>query len=108
MKSLQNKLYEGFYKNAGGMVQPSSSAELRDEIEARLDKGQYNLNDIDTSKITDMSYLFYDSDYWDGIAGILACSYLFHLAFRSRDNLVIHVAVCSIILKQHFAPKAYI
>ena len=27
MKSLQNKLYEGFYKNAGGVPQPRNKAE---------------------------------------------------------------------------------
>ena len=47
-----------FYKNIGGMVHPSSKEELIEEISTRLDKGQYNLNDIDTSKITDMSFLF--------------------------------------------------
>ena len=52
------KLYEGFYKNAGGMVRPSTKEELRNEIEIRLDRGQYNLNDIDTSKITNMGGLF--------------------------------------------------
>ena len=59
MKSLQNKLYEGFYKNAGGMVCPTTREELEDEISIRLSRGQTNLNDIDTSKITDMSYLFF-------------------------------------------------
>ena len=62
MKSLQSKIYElnegGFYKNASGMVRPSTKKELQNEIEKRLDKGQTNLNDIDTSKITDMNYLF--------------------------------------------------
>ena len=64
MKSLQDKIYEsglneGFYKNAGGMVQPRTKDELAEEISIRLDRGQYNLNDIDTSKITDMSRLFF-------------------------------------------------
>ena len=58
MKSLQNRLFEGFFKNAGGMVRPSTKKELRKEIEIRLRRGQTNLNDIDTSKITDMSRLF--------------------------------------------------
>ena len=67
MKSLQSKIYElnesrlnegGFYKNVSGMVRPSTRGELKVEIRTRLDRGQYNLNDIDTSKITDMSYLF--------------------------------------------------
>ena len=60
MNSLQNRLYEGFYKNAGGMVRPSTKDELIREIESRFSKGQTNLNDIDTSKITDMSNLFVD------------------------------------------------
>ena len=59
MKSLQNKLYEGFYKNAGGMVQPRTKEELEKEIDIRLNRDQTNLNDIDTSKITDMSRLFF-------------------------------------------------
>ena len=63
MKSLQSKIYElnegGFYKNASGMVRPSTKKELQNEIEKRLDKGQTNLNDIDTSKITDMTYIFF-------------------------------------------------
>ena len=59
MKTLQNKIYEGFYKNAGGMVQPRTKDELAEEISIRLDRDQYNLNDIDTSKITDMSRLFF-------------------------------------------------
>ena len=58
MKSLQNKLYEGFYKNAGGVPQPRSKAELQKEIMTRLDRGIFDLNGIDISKITDMSFLF--------------------------------------------------
>ena len=58
MKSLQNRLFEGFFKNAGGMVRPTTKEELQREIRIRLDRGQTNLNDIDTSKITDMSFLF--------------------------------------------------
>ena len=46
-----------FYKNAGGMVRPITKEELQREISIRLDRGQTNLNDIDTSKITDMSAL---------------------------------------------------
>ena len=47
-----------FCRHIGGMVHPSSREELIEEISIRLDKGQTNLNDIDTSKITDMSFLF--------------------------------------------------
>ena len=65
MKSLQAKINEGFYKNAGGMVRPSTKEELRNEIKIRLDRGQYNLNDIDTSKITDMKSLFMQFSLYD-------------------------------------------
>ena len=59
MKTLQNKLNKGFYKNAGGMVQPRNREELLREMKLRIDQGQTNLNDIDTSRITDMSDLFH-------------------------------------------------
>ena len=61
MKSLQARIHElneGFYKNAGGVPQPRSKAELQKEIMTRLDKGVFDLNGIDISKITDMSFLF--------------------------------------------------
>ena len=59
MKTLQNRLYEGFYKNAGGIAcHPTTKRELQNEIRIRLERGQTNLNDIDTSRITDMSSLF--------------------------------------------------
>ena len=65
MRSLQNRLFKGFFKNAGGMVRPSTKKELQEEIEIRLRRGQYNLNDIDTSKITDMSSLFMQFSLYD-------------------------------------------
>ena len=59
MKTLKSRLLnEDFYKNAGGMSHPTTTEELQDEIQIRLDRGQTNLNDIDTSKITDMYELF--------------------------------------------------
>ena len=48
----------GFYNNAGGLVQTPTRIELIQEIKLRLDKGQTNLNDIDVSRVTDMSFLF--------------------------------------------------
>ena len=60
MKSLQNRLFEGFYQNAGGMIRPTTKDELMKEIRKRLRKHQTNLNDIDSSKITDMSNVFVD------------------------------------------------
>ena len=51
----------GFYNNAGGLARPLTKQELLNEIKIRLDRKQTNLNDIDTSRITDMSSLFYES-----------------------------------------------
>ena len=47
MKSLKTKIYEselneGFYKNAGGMVRPTTKEELINEIKIRVNKDQYN------------------------------------------------------------------
>ena len=58
MKSLKTKVNESFYKNAGGMSHPTTREELQREIMARLDRGQYNLNDIDVSRVTNMSLVF--------------------------------------------------
>ena len=88
MKSLQNRLFEGFYQNASGMVRPTTKKELISEIQIRLDRGQTNLNDIDTSKITDMSHLFdlfrkydlskLDISKWD-VSNVKDMSYMFVL-----------------------------
>ena len=70
MKSLKTKLYEytlhecplyeGFYENTSRMVRPTTKEELKREIRIRLDRGQTNLNDIDTSRIINMNSLFSD------------------------------------------------
>ena len=76
-----------FYKNAGGIAKPQTRKELVNEIKIRLDRGQTNLNDIDTSKITDMSNLFYhvfqhraikniDVSLWD-TSNVTTMSYMF-------------------------------
>ena len=77
----------GFYNNAGGIAHPTTKYELAEEISIRLDRGQTNLNDIDTSKITDMSSLFYhvfqrraikniDVSLWD-TSNVTDMSYMF-------------------------------
>ena len=55
MSSIYNK---GFYKNAGGLVRPTTRDELVEEINIRINRSQFNLNDIDTSRITNMNSLF--------------------------------------------------
>ena len=73
----------GFYKNAGGMSHPTTKRELVKEINIRLDRGQTNLNDIDTSMITDMSALLFnfnrniDISLWD-VSNVRDMSYMFY------------------------------
>ena len=73
----------GFYKNAGGMSHPTTKHELIKEINIRLDRGQTNLNDIDTSMITDMSALLFncnqniDISLWD-VSNVRDMSYMFY------------------------------
>ena len=48
MKSLKTKIFEGFYKNAGGMVRPTTKDELINEInkdEVYKDVAYFLLND---------------------------------------------------------------
>ena len=72
----------GFYKNIGGIVRPNTRGELVKEIKIRLDRGQTNLNDIDTSRVTDMSDLFsnfsrnIDVSLWD-VSNVRDMSYMF-------------------------------
>ena len=74
----------GFYKNAGGMSHPTTKRELIEEINIRLERRQYNLNDIDTSRIIDMSNLFYnysckdvDVSQWD-VSSVRTMDYMFY------------------------------
>ena len=73
----------GFYKNIGGLARPTTKHELIREINIRIDRDQYNLNDIDTSMITDMSALMYnlnqniDISLWD-VSNVRDMSYMFY------------------------------
>ena len=60
MQSLKNRLLNEAIETGSGIVQPSTIEELDKEIRKRLRKHQTDLNDIDTSRITDMSNLFVD------------------------------------------------
>ena len=100
MRSLQNRLFEGFFRNAGGMACPSTNEALEDEIRIRLDREKYDLNDIDTSRITDMSYLFHnfrerklskiDISLWDvsnvdNMDNMFSCCYKFNCDLSKWD-----------------------
>ena len=69
MKSLQNYITEKILINKNSKIaynyHPNTRDELEDIIHKRIksEGNECDLNDIDTSNITDMSYLFEDSDF---------------------------------------------
>ena len=69
MKSLQNYITEKILINKnskiGYIYHPKTKDELKDIIKQKIESegNECNLNDIDTSNITDMSYLFEDSEF---------------------------------------------
>ena len=71
MKSINNYISEKLVINKDTKYPyryfPETKEELKDLIEQRIEKegNECNLNDIDVSKINDMSYLFYGS-YFNG------------------------------------------
>ena len=75
MKSLQRYIQEKLVikknKTRDYKYFPETRAELRDLIKQRIKKEgkEVNLNDIDVSKITDMSHLFNSLDFNGDISG---------------------------------------
>ena len=69
MKTLQTYITEKILINKnskiGYIYHPKTRNELEDIINQRIESegNECNLNDIDTSNITDMSYLFEDSEF---------------------------------------------
>ena len=69
MKTLQQFITEKILINKNSKIaynyHPKTTDELKDIIDQRIESegNDCNLNDIDTSNITDMSYLFEDSDF---------------------------------------------
>ena len=69
MKSLQNYIIEKILisKNSkiGYIYHPKTKDELKDIIKQKIESegNECDLNDIDTSNITDMSWLFDDSEF---------------------------------------------
>ena len=69
MKSLQNYITEKILINKnskiGYIYRPKTKDELEDIIKQKIESegNECDLNDIDTSNITDMSKLFADSDF---------------------------------------------
>ena len=73
-------------------VQPKTEDELKDIIEDTIKEQGYNcdLNFIDTSKITDMSYLFYNTKFngdisqWD-VSNVKDMRYMFYKSNFNGD-----------------------
>ena len=69
MKTLQHYITEKILINKNSKIaynyHPKTKDELKDIIDKRIESegNECNLNDIDTSNITDMSYLFEYSDF---------------------------------------------
>ena len=69
MKTLQNYITEKILINKNSKIaynyHPKTKDELKDIIKQRIESegNECNLNDIDTSNITDMSYLFEYTDF---------------------------------------------
>ena len=88
MKSLTNYIQEKLVikknKNISYKYFPETKEELKDIILQRIEAEgkEVNLNDIDVSKITDMSHLFANTDFngdiseWD-VSNVKNMSYMF-------------------------------
>ena len=69
MKTLQNYIIEKILINKNSKIvynyYPKTKDELKDIIDQKIESegNECNLNDIDTSNITDMSYLFKYTDF---------------------------------------------
>ena len=94
MKSLNEYIIEGgFFKNVGAtQIKPKDKQELVKIIDDTISKEGLNcdLNFIDTSKIEDMSALFYKSDFtgdiskWD-VRNVKNMEYMFYHSSFTGD-----------------------
>ena len=88
MKTLQNYITEKILINKNSKIvynyYPKTKEELKDIINQKIESegNKCNLNDIDTSNITDMSYLFLESDFngdiskWN-VSNVKSMKYMF-------------------------------
>ena len=87
MKSLKNYIQEKLIikKDKNYKYFPNTKEELKEIIDKRIEQegNKVDLNDIDVSKITDMSKLFEETDFngdisgWD-VSNITDMSYMFY------------------------------
>ena len=84
MKKLAEYINEAYEVNFRDRVQPKTTSELKQIIKDAFNHNIYNLNFIDTSKITDMSFLFYtyingnlDVSNWD-VSNVTKADHMFY------------------------------
>ena len=94
MKTLQNYIIEKILINKNSKIPYNYHPKTRDELEdiiyqrIKSDGNECDLNDIYTGNITNMSYLFADSDFngdiskWD----VSNVTNMEHMFFRSKFN----------------------
>ena len=98
MKTLQNYITEKILINKNSKItynyHPKTKDELKDIINQRIksEGNECDLNDIDTSNITDMSNLFADSDFdgdiskWN-VSNVKNMNYMFEYSKFNSDIL---------------------
>ena len=96
MKTLQNYITEKILINKNTKIgynyHPKTKDELKDIIKQKIESegNECDLNDIDTSNITDMSYLFVESDFkgdiskWD-VSNVKDMKYMFEFSIFNND-----------------------
>ena len=94
MKTLQNYITEKILINKNSKIaynyHPKTKDELKDIIDKRIESegNKCNLNDIDTSNITDMSYLFEFSNFIGDISrwNVSNVKYMGGMFYGSKFN----------------------
>ena len=92
MKKLEEYIAEAYdTKSNMSVVQPKNKTELKKIIKDAFAHKQYDLNFIDTSKITDMQELFeycehdFDVSSWD-VSKVKYMSYIFHNCLKFKGK----------------------
>ena len=96
MKTLQNYIIEKILINKNSKIVYNYYPKTKDELDELLDKliiergNDADLNDIDTSEITDMNYMFYKSPFngdvskWD-VSNVQYMDYMFYNSSFNGD-----------------------